>query len=116
MPAKKSDIIITRQQLAQLATASILTGFLVVLLSGFIRTDSRRIIELAEGYYLEGSWLGWPIQYIYQTDIFQPDSISTEQAVDGFLLGLNWLTWALILMSGALLAIVVRKFYAGAGR
>lgn len=114
MPARRSQIIISRQRLAQLATASILLGLLATLLSGFIRTQNRRIIELAEGFYLDGSWLGWPIQYIYQTDVFQPDSISSDQAVDGFLLGLNWLTWTLLIMSTTLIVMVARTFYAGA--
>lgn len=114
MPAKQSQIIISRQRLAQIATGSILLGFLAVLFSGLFRTQSRRIIELAEGYYLEGSWLGWPIQYIYHTDVFQPDNTSSDQAVDGFLLGLNWLTWTLLIMSTTLILIVVRTYYAGA--
>lgn len=114
MPARKPQIIISRQRLAQLATASILSGFLAVLLSGFFRTQIRRIIELSEEYYLEGSWLGWPIQYIYQTDVSQPGSISSDQVVDGFLLGLNWLTWTLLIMSTALIVIVARTFYASA--
>lgn len=99
-------------RLLQLACACALTGLAATLLSALTGPGPKRLITLGEGYFIDSSWLGWPVQYIYQTDLVQPSGTSIDQSVNGVLLASNWLVWTLGLFGLTLILMLGRYVYA----
>lgn len=101
-----------RRQLGKILTASLLLSLVLVLLSGLIQSEPRRIITLDEDYYAQGTWSGWPLNYLYQTDIVRPEGNDTQQSVDGILLGYNWLIWTIFVFGAIILIKLAQTVYA----
>lgn len=112
MARPKPEVIVTKSRLMRLAYGAILLGLAASMLSALYSSHSSRLITINSDYFIDTAWLGWPIQYIYQTDITQPDAVSMDQSIDWILLTSNWLVWAMAVMCLSLVAVIGRHVYA----